>query len=159
MAENALARYEVLFLTIPTLNADDASTIETQFKDLISNNKGSLLSYEKWGKYNLAYEVKKHAYGIYFLTRFEIPATELKAALENLRQFFAVKFNEMVLRYAVSRLAPHASLEYKRPESMEDAPRRDADAPKKERYSARHESKEDLVEDDIEHEDHEDEAV
>lgn len=161
MAENALVRYEVLFLTVPTVSTEDASALEAQFKDLVASNKGTMLSYEKWGKYNLAYEVRKNDYGMYFLSRFELPVNDLRAALENLRQFFAVKYNELVMRHVVARLAPNASLEYKRPESMEEAPRREAESMgKKDRHGSRNDFKESAVEEhDLDDAELEEEAV
>lgn len=140
MAENALVRYEVLLLTVPTLTSDEAATIEKQFKDLVAQEKGEVISYEKWGKYHLAYEVKKNEYGNYYLSRFAFPAEQLNAVLEQLRQFFAVKHNDFVMRYMVARLATGASLEYKRPESMEEAPRREAEEGPKKRGFSRHEA-------------------
>lgn len=125
MADNALVRYEVLFLTVPGLTTEESSLIESQFNEIISNNKGKTVSYEKWGKYNLAYQVNDNAYGIYFLSRFELPAPELAAILEKIRQFFAVKYSETVMRHMFTFLPAKVSLEYKRPESMEEAPRRE----------------------------------
>jgi small subunit ribosomal protein S6 len=133
MAENALMRYEVLFVAVPGITSDEAATIETQFKELIASIKGSVLSFEKWGKYHLAYEVEKNDYGVYFLARFELPAQDLGISLEKLRQFFAVKYSETIMRHMVARLALDASLEYKRPESMEDMPRREEIAGKRDR--------------------------
>lgn len=133
MADNALMRYEVLFVTVPGITTEETATVESQFNDLISSNKGKSLSFDRWGKYRLAYEVNKNEYGVYFLSRFELPEHDLKAALEKLRQFFAVKYSETVLRHMVARLAPGASLEYKRPESMEDMPRREEG--KKDRFA------------------------
>lgn len=157
MAENALMRYEVLFVTVPSITTEEASTVETQFNDLISNNQGKAVSFEKWGKYRLAYEINNSEYGVYFLSRFELPAHDLAAALEKLRQFFAVKYSETVVRHMVARLAPGASLEYKRPESMEDMPRREETAGKRERGFGRQEKAasfegEDLDAEDLEHE-------
>lgn len=133
MAENALMRYEVLFVTVPGITSEEASTVETQFNDLMTSNNGKSLSFEKWGKYRLAYEIKKNEYGVYFLSRFELPAHNVGEALEKLRQFFAVKYSETVVRHMVACLAPNASLEYKRPESMEEMPRREESAGKRER--------------------------
>ncbi len=59
------------------------------------------------------------------MSRFELPKAELGAILEKLRQFFAVKYSETVMRHMFTFLPAKASLEYKRPESMEEAPRRE----------------------------------
>ena len=125
MTNDALKRYEVLFLTVPGITNDESSLIESQFNDIISASKGKTVSYEKWGKYNLAYEVKDNDYGVYFLSRFELPEQNLGAILEQLRQFFAVKYSDAVMRHIFTFLPAKVSLEYKRPESMEEAPRRE----------------------------------
>lgn len=138
MAENALMRYEVLFVTVPGITSEEAATVESQFNDIISNNQGKTLSFEKWGKYHLAYEINKNEYGVYFLSRFELPVQGLRENLEKLRQFFAVKYSETVVRYMFANLPLSASLEYKRPESMEDMPRREEVAGKRDRgYESR----------------------
>ena len=124
MTNNAMARYEVLFVTLPSLTNDEASTIETQFRELLSANKCKALSYEKWGKYKLSYEIRKNEYGNYFLSRFEVPSVESGKTVEQLRNFFAVKYSETVLRNMFTHLSTNAPLEYKRPESMEEAPAR-----------------------------------
>lgn len=121
-----MARYEVLFVTVPSLSNDEASTIEHQFRELLSSIKGKTLSYEKWGKYKLSYEIRKNEYGNYFLSRFEVPSAESGKTLEQLRNFFAVKHSESILRNMFNHLNAAASLEYKRPESMEEVPSRPA---------------------------------
>lgn len=126
MTTNASVRYEVLFLTVPGLTNEEATTIETQFRDLVTNNQGKALSYDKWGKYHLAYEIRKNEYGIYFLSRFEIPSVDAGKVLEQFRHFFAVKYSETVMRHLFNHLDMNAPLEYKRPESMEETPARSA---------------------------------
>lgn len=123
-----MLRYEALFLAVPEITADESSNVEVQFHELISKNNGETLSFERWGKYRLAYEVRKNEYGVYYLARFEVPAEKPADVLEKLRQFFAVKNNDLVMRHTLTRLEADASLEYKRPESLEEAPRRDVDS-------------------------------
>lgn len=126
MTNNVMARYEVLFVTVPSLTNDEANTIEHQFRELLSSIKGKTLSYEKWGKYKLSYEIRKNEYGNYFLSRFEVPSAESGKALEQLRNFFAVKHSDSMLRNMFNHLNPATPLEYKRPESMEEIPSRSA---------------------------------
>ena len=123
---NTTKRYEVLFVTTPSLTNDEATTIEHQFRELLSAQKGTTLSYDRWGKYRLAYAIKKNEYGNYFLSRFEIPSENSGKVLEELRNFFAVKYSDSVIRNLFNHLDANSSLEYKRPESMEEAPSRSA---------------------------------
>lgn len=125
MATNNMMRYEALLLTVPEITSDEASTIESQLHSLLSATQGEVLSFERWGKYRLAYRVRNYEYGVYFLTRFEIPADMLEKTLEELRLLFAVKYRDVVMRFIFNKLEKSASLAYKRPESLEDAPRRE----------------------------------
>lgn len=170
METNAKLRYEALILAVPEITADESSMLESQFQDVVSKNKGDMLSFERWGKYRLAYEVRKNEYGVYYLTRFEVPSEQKSSEiLEKLRQFFAVKHNEIIMRHMFARLDENGSLEYKRPESLEEAPRRDVGtflkenkmtSLMKEGKSARSDSAfEDFEEDDAEvSHDHEDDS-
>lgn len=119
-------RYEVLMLTSPAITQDEAGNIEKGIEGIIKKAKGEVISFERWGKCRLAYPVKKNDYGIYFLTRFELE--DNKAAFKELKTAFAVKFNEIVMRHALVKLAPKQPLEYKRPQTVEDMPTRDVDS-------------------------------
>jgi len=118
-----MMRYELLVLSIPEITLDEAKTLESQIDRTIREAKGTLISFDRWGKYRLAYPVKKNDYGVYFLTRFEIDGAS--ALLEELKSIFAVKLNDMVMRHMICRLDPKASLEYQKPQSLEEAPARE----------------------------------
>jgi small subunit ribosomal protein S6 len=115
-------RYEILILTIPEITKDEASTLEFQVDKLINSFKGSIISFERWGKYRLAYPVRKNDYGVYFLVRFE--AEDKHAIVKDLNTLFSVKFSDIVMRSLVSRLDANQSLEYQKPPSLEDTPKR-----------------------------------
>lgn len=115
-------RYEILMLTIPEITKDEASTLEFQVDKLINKFKGSIISFERWGKYRLAYPVRKNDYGVYFLVRFE--AEDKQSIVNDLNTLFSVKFSDIVMRNLVSLLETHQSLEYQKPPSLEDTPRR-----------------------------------
>lgn len=115
-------RYEILMLTIPEITKDEASTLEFQIDKLINKFKGSVISFERWGKYRLAYPVRKNDYGVYFLIRFE--AEDKQSIVNDLNTLFSVKFSDIVMRNLVSLLKANQSLEYQKPPSLEDTPRR-----------------------------------
>lgn len=110
-------RYEVLVLTVPEITQDETKHLETEFDRFITKAKGSVLSFERWGKFKLTYQIRGNAYGVYFLVRFELPTTELK----ELNELFAIKFHTIVMRFLVSRLHTD-SLVYQRPKSLEESP-------------------------------------
>ncbi len=124
-----MSRYEVLFLTVPEITTDETSKFQADFEKLLKEHKSSLLSFERWGKYFLAYPIRKNDYGVYFLARFEVSAEHKKALLDALEMFFAVKNVDLVMRHMVAVLDAEGSLEYQRPESLEEAPARDAEQP------------------------------
>ena len=79
-----------------------------------------MLSFDRWGKYRLAYPVNKNEYGVYFLTRFEAPAgTNL---VESIKTLFRVKLHESVMRNVICSLDPKQPLTYQRPKSLEEVP-------------------------------------
>lgn len=116
-------RYEVLILTVPEITQDDSKSVETNFEKMIQSSNGSVLSFERWGKYKLAFPVWKNDYGVYFLTRFEAPKS--KDLIEKIKTFFAVKLEDIVMRTVITALDPKGSLEYQRPRSLEETPARE----------------------------------
>ncbi|HVX00024.1 MAG TPA: 30S ribosomal protein S6 [Candidatus Babeliaceae bacterium] len=123
-----MLRYETLFLAVPEITADEATTLESQFEKVLKEKKGNSLSFERWGKYKLAYPVRKNDYGVYYLARFEIEPENTQTILDGLRTLMAVKYNELVMRYMICALDAQGSLTYQRPESLEEAPARDVEA-------------------------------
>lgn len=118
-----MVRYETLVLTVPEITGDESKHVEKEIASVVEKNKGAMISFERWGKYRLAYPVKKNEYGVYFLARFETEgASSLPKEVSNVCK---VKLNNIVMRDMTSRLADDASLVYQRPPSLEDAPTRD----------------------------------
>ena len=119
-----MIRYEVLMLTIPEITEDEARGIETQLSTIVKAVKGSMISFERWGKYRLAFPVGKHEYGIYFLARFEVEKDAIQV-LDDVKALLSVKLHEIVLRTMTARLKEKQALAYQRPPSLEEAPKRE----------------------------------
>ena len=117
-----MLRYEMLFLTIPEVTGDEVDSIKSYFQKSVRTAKGDMLSFERWGKFRLAYPVNKNDYGVYFLTRFEVELENRDALLKDVRGSYVFKFNNIIMKNMICRLDETASLEYKRPESLEDTP-------------------------------------
>lgn len=123
-----MARYETLILVVPEITADESTTLEQQFDSLIKKTNGSVLSFERWGKYKLAYPVRKNDYGIYFLGRFETtPQEDLNKVVKDIDNLLSVKYGGLVMRHLTSVLNPKQSLTYLKPDSLEDIPSQDVD--------------------------------
>lgn len=115
-------RYEVLFLTVPEITKDESEAIKAHFTKVIRAHKGILTSFDRWGKYRLAYPVNHNDYGVYFLTRFEVDAENKESLLAAIKEIFVFKFNTLIPKHIVVRLSAQAPAEYKRPASLEDNP-------------------------------------
>lgn len=115
-----LRRYEALMLAVPEITQDETKLLESSIESAVKNAQGSIVTFERWGKYRLAYPVNKNDYGVYFLARFEVPA-EGKVH-EELNSLFSIKFHELVMRNVVTRLDITDSLDYQRPKSLEESP-------------------------------------
>lgn len=121
-----MRQYEALLLTIPEITGDEIKNIEAQLDKAVKAGTGSTISFERWGKYKLAYDINKSDYGVFFLTRFEIPAGT--KTLEDMKHLLKVKLNNVIMRDMISVLDPKRPLTYQRPRSLEEAPTREAEA-------------------------------
>ncbi len=116
-------RYEALMLTVPEITADETKSIEQQFDRVVADHKGSIISFERWGKYRLAYPVKNNDYGVYFLARFESAAPQ--TIIEDVKNLLNVKLHEVIMRSIIAKIEDGQSLVYQRPQSLEEAPARE----------------------------------
>lgn len=116
-------KYEALLLTIPEITGDESKSIELQLDKVIKAGKGTTESFERWGKYKLAYDIKKNEYGVYFLMRFEVPkGTTL---IHDIKTYISVKLSNVIMRDMISYLDPKLPSTYQRPRSLEEAPTRE----------------------------------
>ena len=122
-----MVRYETIFLTVPEFTNDEFSTLESQVHKLLQESKCALVSYERWGKYRLAYPIRKNDYGVYGLIRFEVNEENKAAVLNALKTLLTIKYGDSIMRTMTVSLDPHKSLAYHRPESLEEVPVRDVD--------------------------------
>lgn len=118
-----MIRYEILLLAIPEITQDEAQRVETQLGQTIRSNQGSIISFERWGKYKLAYSIGKNDYGVYFLLRFEVEGAE--AIVKDIQTMLRVKFSDIIMRNMAVKLSSKQSLEYQRPQSLEEMPARE----------------------------------
>jgi small subunit ribosomal protein S6 len=112
-------RYEVLALTVPEITQDEVKSLESEIERLVRAAKGTVISYERWGKYRLVYPVKKNEYGVYFLARFEAPNGQI---VNDIKSYFVIKASDVVMRNIITRLDDTKPLTYQRPKSLEEAP-------------------------------------
>lgn len=123
-----MMRYETLFLAVPELTNDEFGALESSINKTIQASKGTMISCERWGKYKLAYPVKRNDYGIYGLVRFELEGEDKQQALDSLKTLLTIKHGDSIMRCMTVNLDPSKSLVYNRPESLEEAPARNVDS-------------------------------
>jgi len=143
-----MRQYEALMLTVPEITGDEAKHLETTLDKAIKTGTGSTISFERWGKYKLAYDINKNEYGVFFLARFEAP--EKTTVINDLKTLFKVKLNNVVMRDMISVLDPKAPLTYQRPRSLEEVPARETDSFSREKmpnFLSSHDDRDDSDED------------
>lgn len=122
----AFNRYELLMLSTPEITQDETKELEKQISTLIKNRKGSMIAFDRWGKYRLAYPIKNAEYGVYFLARFDVQ--DGQNINQDLHSLLRVRFDNIVFREVLTALDAQAPLDYKRPRSLEEAPSEEATA-------------------------------
>ena len=118
-----LQRYETLILTIPEITNDESKSIEAALEKSVKNTKGSVIAYDLWGKYRLAYPIKKNDYGVYYLVRYELPEDGKSEFFDDMKSLFTIKHDGLVMRSMTTQLNAKTPLEYERPESLEETPK------------------------------------
>ncbi len=87
--------YEALYIVRPQLTDDEIQTVVDGALKLITNNGGTIVRSEVWGKRRLAYEVKKQQEGVFVLVRFQAPGDTIKKLREHFR------LSESIIRHLV----------------------------------------------------------
>ncbi|MGE4168863.1 MAG: 30S ribosomal protein S6 [Candidatus Babeliales bacterium] len=121
-----MIKYETLILATPEITKDESSALETQYERAVKDNKGALVSFERWGKYRLAYPIRNNDYGVYFLSRFQAEGADVNAIMKELDSLFKLKLPHVVMRFMNSNLGSK-TFTYQKPESLEDIPTQDVD--------------------------------
>jgi small subunit ribosomal protein S6 len=114
---NALRTYEALYIVIPELEDDGVQTVARDVENLVTQNGGSIVRSEIWGKRKLAYEVKKHTEGYYILLRFEADA-DFIARLENYFRLSEAIFRFLIVHFDEHTLRLEAEQEIRREEDV-----------------------------------------
>ncbi|OGB97219.1 hypothetical protein A3F06_02420 [candidate division TM6 bacterium RIFCSPHIGHO2_12_FULL_36_22] len=118
-----LQRYETLILAIPEITNDESKAIEAGLEKAVKETTGSVISYDRWGKYRLAYPIEKNDYGVYYLIRYELPEGVKDKFFDDMKSLFTIKHDDLIMRSMTVQLKPGTSLEYERPESLEETPK------------------------------------
>lgn len=80
-----LTRYELMVLIDPNANSGEYAKHIDAVKKLLTDHGADIWHEEDWGKRELAYSIKKQAYGYYFIVNFNMEAREVPKVEEQLR--------------------------------------------------------------------------
>jgi small subunit ribosomal protein S6 len=96
--ENAMVKYESIFIADPASTDEEMAVLLKGFEEAVTAGEGKVLKVERWGKRRLAYRVGKHEDGNYTLLYLECPPA---AARELERRY---RMNDRVIKYLTVRM-------------------------------------------------------
>jgi len=100
----SLRTYEALYIVTPEAEDDVVQTVSKAVEKIVTDNGGTTVRLDIWGKRRLAYKVKKHIEGCYILFRFQaepsvIPKLEMHFRLsEHVIRHLVTYFDDQMLR-------------------------------------------------------------
>lgn len=129
-----MKHYEVLFILKPTFTEEEVSAKVDFVKEILTKNGGEIESVVPMGTRKLAYVIKKHERGTYFVIYFKAPTTliaELQRVLgisEEIIRFLIVKYENRKEVAAWERLSKGIKQERprKEPRYSDEKPRKEA---------------------------------
>ncbi len=96
MTQDRISTYEGLFL-FPQSAAANLQGAVDHLKELLDRASAEIISFSKWDERKLAYEIKGNKRGVYFLTYFKAPASNL-ITLER-----HCNLSEQLLRFLITK--------------------------------------------------------
>lgn len=91
-------KYEILFIVRPDLEEKAIKDVFKRFETVLVDNGANILSSKEMGQKELAYEIKKHKTGYYYLINVE---SDIKAINEFDR---LALINEDIIRHLIVKL-------------------------------------------------------
>lgn len=93
-----MRKYEIMFIIKPTLDEASIKNAFENVKKVLTDNKAKVLEEKEMGQRDLAYEIKKHKTGYYFLLTVE-------ASNEAINEFNRISnISEDIIRSLVTKL-------------------------------------------------------
>ena len=104
-------KYETVFILTPVLSDDQMKETVEKFKNVLTDNGGTIENEENWGLRKLAYPIENKNTGFYTLIEFEGEPTivaKLETAFrrdEKVIRFLTFRLDKFAAEYAVKRRA------------------------------------------------------
>jgi small subunit ribosomal protein S6 len=92
-----MPKYELVFIVQPVIEEEPLNALVERMGKAISDLTGQVAQVNNWGRRRLAYPIRKHREGLYYLIEMDMPAT----AIRNLEK--SIKMMEDVMRYLIVR--------------------------------------------------------
>ena len=90
-------KYELAVVLKPTLEEEAQKAEFEKIQELVTKFGGTIEKVDEWGRRKLAYEIQKHAEGVYSFITFTAPAS-VPAEIES-----RIRIMENVLRHLIVR--------------------------------------------------------
>jgi len=103
-----LNEYETIYVARPDLADETMNKIVARYEAVVTDNAGTILVNEDWGKRKLAYGIRKHARGHYIYLNYVAPAT-LVAEMER-----SLGLEDQLLRFLTVKLEDNVEIEARR---------------------------------------------
>ena len=121
-------KYETVFILTPVLSDDQMKETVEKFKQVLTDNGGTIENEENWGLRKLAYPIENKNTGFYTLIEFEGESTivdKLETAYrrdEKVIRFLTFRLDKYAAEYAIKRRAVRkAKLEERAAQEAEQA--------------------------------------
>ena len=96
--------YETLYVVRPDIKEEELSKIQIKIDELISSSEGEIYKSDKWAQRELAYEIKDHTRGTYYIVAYKaLPG--VVADIEKHLRFY----NNDVLRFKTVSITEDAA--------------------------------------------------
>ena len=90
--------YELLFVLKPDFSETELDSVLEEVTQTLEKSRGEVSEKETWGKRDLAYEIKGHKKGYYFVWQASLPENDIAFLKKNL------KLNENVIRFLLTKI-------------------------------------------------------
>lgn len=116
-----MKHYETLLLIQTDSTEEKIQVLEKGITEALRKVDGKITSFEKWGKYKLAYPINKQSYGIYLLARYEVPGDNVNKFFRDFDINIKVRLSDFLMRHvSVALTAAELNAEYKKPSPIDE---------------------------------------
>lgn len=117
-----MKHYETLVLLRTDSTEEKIKLLEKTISNAVENSSGIIVTFDKWGKYKLAYPIENQSYGIYILSRYDLPEDKIQTFFKDFNTNIQVKFSDFVMRHVNVILKPgRTGVEYKKPSAIDES--------------------------------------